>query len=115
MRLPEKGETIREQPVSPTLMRGLEHHRDTRGDGDPNAQLLRYRNRRPISARRYDHIFDRVGRFLPWVTAHGMTVEDLSDLDLSYTPPLSSPWDAVEVAAQLWSRQHRPGHRDVRV
>lgn len=35
---------------------------------------------------------------------HGMTVEQISDLDLSYTPPLGSPWDAVQVAAQAWSR-----------
>jgi hypothetical protein len=26
----------------------------------------------------------------------------LSDLDLSYTPPLSSPWDPVQMAAQAW-------------
>lgn len=31
---------------------------------------------------------------------HGMTVEDLSELDPSYTPPLSSPWDPVQMAAQ---------------
>lgn len=31
-----------------------------------------------------------------------MTVEQLSDLDLSYTPPLSSPWDPVQMAAQAW-------------
>jgi NADPH-dependent 2,4-dienoyl-CoA reductase/sulfur reductase-like enzyme len=37
---------------------------------------------------------------------HGMTVEQLSELDLSYTPPLGSPWDAVQIAAQTWSRQH---------
>ncbi|MDQ1544853.1 MAG: hypothetical protein QOK08_2491 [Actinomycetota bacterium] len=37
---------------------------------------------------------------------HGMTVEQLSELDLSYTPPLGSPWDAVQMAAQTWSRQH---------
>lgn len=34
---------------------------------------------------------------------HGMTVEALNDLDLSYTPPLSSPWDPVQAAAQVWS------------
>ena len=33
-----------------------------------------------------------------------MTVEQLSDLDLSYTPPLSSPWDPVQMAAQDWVR-----------
>ena len=33
---------------------------------------------------------------------HGMTVEGMSGLDLSYTPPLGSPWDAVQMGAQAW-------------
>jgi len=33
-----------------------------------------------------------------------MTVEAMSDLDLSYTPPLGSPWDAVQMGAQAWVR-----------
>jgi NADPH-dependent 2,4-dienoyl-CoA reductase/sulfur reductase-like enzyme len=33
---------------------------------------------------------------------HGGTVDALNDLDLSYTPPLGSPWDAVQQAAQQW-------------
>ena len=33
----------------------------------------------------------------------GLTVDQLSDLDLAYTPPLGSPWDAVQMAAQRWS------------
>jgi NADPH-dependent 2,4-dienoyl-CoA reductase/sulfur reductase-like enzyme len=36
---------------------------------------------------------------------HGMTVDGLNDLDLSYTPPLGSPWDAVQHAAQAWERK----------
>jgi NADPH-dependent 2,4-dienoyl-CoA reductase/sulfur reductase-like enzyme len=39
---------------------------------------------------------------------HGMTVGAVSDLDLSYTPPLGSPWDAVQMAAQAWVRQTHP-------
>ena len=35
----------------------------------------------------------------------GMTVEAVSDLDLSYTPPLGSPWDVVQEAAQAWVRE----------
>jgi NADPH-dependent 2,4-dienoyl-CoA reductase/sulfur reductase-like enzyme len=31
-----------------------------------------------------------------------MTVEAISDLDLSYTPPLGSPWDAMQAGAQAW-------------
>uniref|UniRef100_UPI0034DEE1FB FAD-dependent oxidoreductase n=1 Tax=Modestobacter roseus TaxID=1181884 RepID=UPI0034DEE1FB len=37
-----------------------------------------------------------------------MTVDAIADLDLAYTPPLGSPWDAVQLAAQAWSREHRP-------
>lgn len=40
---------------------------------------------------------------------HGMSVEAASDLDLSYTPPLSSPWDPVQMATQAWSAALRSG------
>jgi NADPH-dependent 2,4-dienoyl-CoA reductase/sulfur reductase-like enzyme len=36
---------------------------------------------------------------------HGMTVDAVSDLDLSYTPPLGSPWEAVQMGTQAWVRQ----------
>ena len=36
-----------------------------------------------------------------------MTVDQMSDLDLSYTPPLGSPWDAVQAGAQTWVREAR--------
>ncbi len=38
-----------------------------------------------------------------------MTVDAMSDLDLSYTPPLGSPWDAVQMGAQAWVRAQGPG------
>jgi NADPH-dependent 2,4-dienoyl-CoA reductase/sulfur reductase-like enzyme len=33
---------------------------------------------------------------------HQMPVEMLSDLDLSYTPPVSTPWDPIQLATQQW-------------
>lgn len=33
---------------------------------------------------------------------HEMKVDELLDLDLSYTPPVSSPWDPVQMGAQAW-------------
>jgi NADPH-dependent 2,4-dienoyl-CoA reductase/sulfur reductase-like enzyme len=39
---------------------------------------------------------------------HHMTVDALSDLDLSYTPPLGSPWEAVQMGAQAWVRATQP-------
>jgi NADPH-dependent 2,4-dienoyl-CoA reductase/sulfur reductase-like enzyme len=38
---------------------------------------------------------------------HGMTVDAVSDLDLSYTPPLGSPWEAVQMGTQAWLRDTR--------
>ena len=34
-----------------------------------------------------------------------LKMEDLSDIDLSYTPPLSSPWDPVQMSAQQWCKK----------
>jgi hypothetical protein len=33
---------------------------------------------------------------------YGGSVDDVGDLDLSYTPPLGSPYDAIQTAAQAW-------------
>jgi NADPH-dependent 2,4-dienoyl-CoA reductase/sulfur reductase-like enzyme len=38
---------------------------------------------------------------------NNMTVDAVSDLDLSYTPPLGSPWEAVQMGAQAWTRATR--------
>src|SRR5689334_16671650 len=64
--LREKGETVRWQPVSPTLMACLvQHGQDRHAPAD--GQLLRYANGRPITSRRYDYLWTRIGRHLPWV------------------------------------------------
>ena len=84
IQLREKGETLRWQPVSPTLMRNLEQHRDARGDGDPDGSLLRYRNRRPITSRRYDHLWTRVGRNLPWVATQQISTHWLRHTTLTW-------------------------------
>jgi hypothetical protein len=37
-----------------------------------------------------------------------LKMEDLSDINFSYTPPLSSPWDPVQIASQAWCKNiHR--------
>jgi hypothetical protein len=38
---------------------------------------------------------------------HGATVDQLNDLDLSYTPPLGSPWDPLQLAAQAWTAERK--------
>jgi hypothetical protein len=37
---------------------------------------------------------------------NGLAVQQIGDLDLSYTPPFGAPWDAVQTAAHAWTRHH---------
>ena len=37
----------------------------------------------------------------------GLRVDQISELDLSYTPPLGSPWDATQIGAQTWEHAAR--------
>ena len=57
-----------------------------------------------LVGRRGTEIAKRVDVFATAIY-NDMTVDAMSELDLSYTPPLGSPWDAVQVAAQAWVRE----------
>ncbi|GGM09878.1 FAD-dependent oxidoreductase [Nakamurella endophytica] len=69
---------------------------DTRDSRLLGAQLV---------GRRGSEIAKRVDTYATALYA-GMTVPDLDALDLSYTPPLGSPWDAVQMAGHAWTREH---------
>ena len=83
IRLREKGETVRWQPVSPTLMARLVEHSQER-QAPPGGQLLRYRNGRPISSRRYDGLWARLGRVLPWVRTQGISMHWIRHTTLTW-------------------------------
>jgi integrase/recombinase XerC len=70
--LREKGETVRWQPVSPTLMARLVEHGGER-HAPADGRLLRYADGRRITSRRYDHLWVRIGRNLPWVATQGVS------------------------------------------
>ena len=62
---------------------------------------------RLLGAQMIGHIQSEIAKRIDiFATAlfHGMRIEELNDLDLSYTPPLSSPWDPVQMSAQAWVR-----------
>src|SRR6266576_5599554 len=81
--LREKGETVRWQPVSPTLMAALLQHAGER-HAPADGQLLRYRNGRRITYRRYDHLWERLGRHLPWVRAQQMSMHWIRHTTLTW-------------------------------
>ncbi|NES14526.1 MULTISPECIES: site-specific integrase [Micromonospora] len=82
--LREKGGTSRWQPVSPTLMRHLVTHHAERGDDDRNGSLLRYHSGRPLTYRRYDHLWHRIGTHLPWVAAQQVSTHWLRHTTLTW-------------------------------
>jgi NADPH-dependent 2,4-dienoyl-CoA reductase/sulfur reductase-like enzyme len=80
----------------------------------PNAQRLRLRvtgdrtTGRLLGAQILGHWQAEVAKRIDvFATAlfNRMTVDAINDLDLSYTPPFGSPWDAVQHAAQTWERE----------
>lgn len=80
----------------------------------PGAQKMRIRltgdrsSHRILGAQIVGHVSSEVSKRIDiFATAiyNELTVEDLSDMDLSYTPQLSSPWDPVQIAAQAWCRK----------
>jgi NADPH-dependent 2,4-dienoyl-CoA reductase/sulfur reductase-like enzyme len=65
---------------------------------------------RLLGAQMLGHVHSEVAKRIDiFATAlfHNMRVEELNDLDLSYTPPLSSPWDPVQMSAQIWMKSLR--------
>jgi integrase len=53
------------------IARLVEHGRERHAPAD--GQLLRYADGRPITSRRYDHLWTRIGRHLPWVATQGIS------------------------------------------
>jgi integrase len=82
--LREKGGTSRWQPVSPTLMRHLLAHHEERGQGDQHGPLLRYRDGRPLTYRRYDHLWARIGQHLRWVHTQQISTHWLRHTTLTW-------------------------------
>jgi len=81
--LREKGETVRWQPVSPTLMARLVQHGQQR-HAERDGQLLRYTSGQPITSRRYDHLWARLGAHLPWVATQGISTHWIRHTTLTW-------------------------------
>jgi integrase len=84
VRLIEKNGVVRWQPISLDLAEHLYEHARVRGAVLPTDQLLRYRNGLPISSRRYDHMWKRIGERLPWVAAQGISTHWLRHTTLTW-------------------------------
>ncbi|MET8282799.1 site-specific integrase [Micromonospora sp. NPDC005174] len=84
IRLREKGGTQRWQPITPMLASRLNDHALARGAVLPTDALLRYRNGQPATYRRYDLLWKRIGRQLPWVAVQGISIHWLRHTTLTW-------------------------------
>lgn len=84
VRFHEKGDTVRWQPITPNLAACLADHAAARGVALPTDPLLRYRNGRPLTRRRYENLWERLGDRLPWVAAQGISTHWLRHTTLTW-------------------------------
>lgn len=82
--LREKGGTQRWQPISPTLTAALAEHAARRGARRPGDALLRYRDHRPLTSRRYDTLWKRVRKQLLWADQLGVSTHWLRHTALTW-------------------------------
>ncbi|MFI6129531.1 tyrosine-type recombinase/integrase [Micromonospora sp. NPDC051141] len=84
VQLREKGETVRWQPISPILADRLGRLAVERGCSDDSDKLLRYRNGAPVTRRRHDYLWQRLGKHLPWVRAQQISTHWLRHTTLTW-------------------------------
>jgi hypothetical protein len=65
-------------------MAHLQAHSAERGRGDPEASLLRYRDGTPLTYRRYDHLWYRIGQRLAWVRTQQVSTHWLRQTTLTW-------------------------------
>ncbi|ONI91718.1 hypothetical protein ALI22I_07565 [Saccharothrix sp. ALI-22-I] len=84
VQLREKGDRNRWQPVSPTLMNALREHARLRGARDADSAVLRYHDGHPLTRRRYNTLWDRIGAHVPTVRTQGVSIHWLRHTTLTW-------------------------------
>jgi hypothetical protein len=64
------------------MARLVQHGQDRRAPA--GGQLLRYADGRPITSRRYDHLWKRIGRQLPWVRTQQISMHWIRHTTLTW-------------------------------
>lgn len=81
---PGRCGTLRWQPITLDLAGSVAELARTRGAVHPTDALLRYRNGDPLTSRRYDQLWRRIGQQLPWVAAQNISTHWLRHTTLTW-------------------------------
>lgn len=65
-------------------MAHLQAHAEHRGATEHGGPLLRYAHGTPITKRRYNHLWERIGRYLPWVITQNISTHWLRHTTLKW-------------------------------
>lgn len=84
VRLWEIASTNRWQPVSPTLMRYLVHHARARGAVEEESTVFRFDNGNPLTKKRYETLWKRVGANVPSAQVLGVSTHWLRHTTLTW-------------------------------
>lgn len=84
IRLRDKGGTQRWQPITIDLAAALADHARFRGAVLPDDALLRFRHGAAVTSRRYDHLWHRIGKEIPWVATQGISTHWLRHTTLTW-------------------------------
>ncbi|WP_082404359.1 tyrosine-type recombinase/integrase [Saccharothrix sp. NRRL B-16348] len=82
--LREKASTQRWQPVSPRLMRALQAHAHARGAREESSRVLRDRDGSPLTKKRYETLWGRIGRQVDSVRTLGVSAHWLRHTTLTW-------------------------------
>ncbi|MFI1994899.1 tyrosine-type recombinase/integrase [Actinoplanes sp. NPDC020271] len=110
----------RTQPISPPLARALQQLVSQR-PGIAAQRLLRYHDGRPITHRRYDHLWQRIGSHLPWVAEEQVSTgwlrrATLERIRYAFGAPVTDAYirsDHERVQAAVAAGRPVPGMADI--
>jgi hypothetical protein len=90
----------------------LRQHAEQRG-APATGQLLRYVDGRPITSRRYDHLWERIGHRLPWVATQQISTHWLRHTTLTWVERTFG-YAVARAYAGHQQQQPRRHHRHLR-
>lgn len=110
--LHEKNSKSRWQPVSRTLMRALVAHAHERGAREHTSRVLRFKNGNPITKKKYENLWKRIGKHVDSVATLGISTHWLRHTVLTWVERNFGPAVARAYAGHAEPSSSRQGVTD---